>query len=60
MRVATDAWGEMTYRYVAALKEGAREMARMLPEALRMGGFGANPSPEWLMGGRYGNIPLLS
>ena len=35
--VIAGAWGEMTYRYVAAVKEGTRKMLRMLPEAVRKG-----------------------
>ena len=32
-------WEEMTFRYIAAVKEGARKMARMLPETVRKGEF---------------------
>ena len=32
-------WGEMASRYIAAVKEGARKMVRMLPETVRKGEF---------------------
>ena len=32
-------WGGMTFRYIAAIKEGTRKMVRMLPETVRKGEF---------------------
>ena len=39
LRIIVCAWGEMARRYIAAVKEGARKMVRMLPETVRKGEF---------------------
>ena len=41
-RAIVSKWGGVTYRYISALKEGARKMVRMLPETARKGEFRRN------------------
>ena len=60
IKLSVAPWGEMTYRYIDEMKEGARKMVRMLPETVRKGEFrrkALTPMPD---GGRDGSTPPCS
>ena len=42
LSIIVGAWEDMTYRYIAAVKEGTRKMVRTLPETVRKGEFRRN------------------
>ena len=44
------AWGEMTYRYIAEIKEGTRKMARALPDTVSKGEFRRKALTQMLAG----------
>ena len=50
------AWGEMAFRYIAAVKEGGRKAARMLPETVRKGELRRKALTPFRTDVRVGNI----